>query len=344
MTMKKSACQFCVFMFLIAVDVNAVSLTSCKNALENKVCGITCTTADHSENVVFYKLPNTGSIVAQCVPDAGCFGPSQYNITQPDSVSTVLSFVHLREEAGEWRCVFGLTLVDLLVSWATYAQNVSTTMTSNTLVNTDIHVNATLECLHSAEDPTVTLQYENSYGTIDAISQTFECTDTLVACTDVDFTTYACPVIIRAESGINHFDTYSIQLKTKVFNVNTEDVKTIATGITFEHSTTTAEQQTTTHETTTTDTTTDETTTTETNNGSKENLIVIIIGTILGACVLIGIIIIIIMVLVKRRSNKRDYVNTTKQANSIKTLEPIVNKYDTPENMVMQHSNHWIMQ
>jgi hypothetical protein len=32
------------------------------------------------------------------------------------------------------------------------------------------------------------------------------------------------------------------------------------------------------------------------------------------------------MVLVKRRSNKRDYVNTTKQANSIKTLEPIVNK------------------
>jgi hypothetical protein len=48
------------------------------------------------------------------------------------------------------------------------------------------------------------------------------------------------------------------------------------------------------------------------------------------------------MVLVKRRSNKRDYVNTTKQANSIKTLEPIVNKYDAPENMVMQHSNHWI--
>jgi hypothetical protein len=118
--------------------------------------------------------------------------------------------------------------------------------------------------------------------------------------------------------------------------------------------TTTAEQQTTTDETTTTDTTTDETTTTdtttdekttmETNNGSNDNVKAIIIGTILGACVLIGMIIIIIIVLVKRRGNKRDYVNTTKQANSIKTLEPIVNKSDTSENMVMQHSNHRIMQ
>ena len=120
-TIKQNFNVRIVSCIVIAIHLNfvlAVSLTSCKNALENKVCGITCTTTDHSENVVFYKLPNTGSIVAQCVPDAGCFGPSQYNITQPDSVSTVLSFVHLREEAGEWRCVFGLTLVDLLVSWA----------------------------------------------------------------------------------------------------------------------------------------------------------------------------------------------------------------------------------
>jgi hypothetical protein len=113
--------------------------------------------------------------------------------------------------------------------------------------------------------------------------------------------------------------------------------------------TTTAEQQTTTDETITTDTSTDETTTTdtttmETNNGSKVNGIAIIIGPILGVCVLIGMIIPIIIVLVKRRGNKRDYVNTTKQANSIKTLEPIVNKSDTPEHMVMQHSNHRIMQ
>ena len=108
--------------------------------------------------------------------------------------------------------------------------------------------------------------------------------------------------------------------------------------------TTTAEQQTTTDETTTTDKTTDETTTMETNNGSKDNVIAIIIGTILGACVLTGMMIIIIIVLVKRRGNKRDYVNTTKQANSIKTLEPIVNKSDTSENMVIQHSNHRIMQ
>ena len=41
-------------------------------------------------------------------------------------------------------------------------------------------------------------------------------------------------MIITAESGINRSDTYSIQLKTKVSDVLTEDVKTIATGITFE--------------------------------------------------------------------------------------------------------------
>lgn len=41
-------------------------------------------------------------------------------------------------------------------------------------------------------------------------------------------------MIIKAESGINDSDTYSIQLKTNVSNVQTEDVKTIATGITFE--------------------------------------------------------------------------------------------------------------
>ena len=95
----------------IAIHLNfvlAVSLTPCSDALGNTVCGITCTTTDHSQNVAFYKLPDTGSAIAQCISGSGCFGPSQYNITQPNSVSTILSFV-------KWRCDYGLN-VDVL--WA----------------------------------------------------------------------------------------------------------------------------------------------------------------------------------------------------------------------------------
>jgi hypothetical protein len=78
----------------------AVLLTSCSDALENIVCGITCTTTDHSQNVAFYKLPDTGSVIAQCISGSGCFGPSQYNITQPNPVSTILSFVHYYSNTG----------------------------------------------------------------------------------------------------------------------------------------------------------------------------------------------------------------------------------------------------
>jgi hypothetical protein len=98
--------------------VLAISLTSCKDALENKVCGITCNTTDHSQNVAFYKLPNTGAIIAQCVPVVGCYGMSQYVITQPNSVSTILSFMHSRQQASEWRCDYGLNGTVVNVSWA----------------------------------------------------------------------------------------------------------------------------------------------------------------------------------------------------------------------------------
>ena len=329
MTMKTFACQFCVFVLLIAVGVNAISLTSCSDALENEVCGITCNTSDHLQNVAFYKLPDTGSVIAQCVPGSGCFGPSQYDIAQPNSVSTILSFMHSRQQASEWRCDYGLNFAVVNVSWATYPQNVSTTMTSNTQVNADIHVNATLECLYSAQNPTVTLQYENSNGKIDATSETFKCEDTPVACTDGNFTTYACPVIIATESGINHSDAYSIQLKTTVSNVQREDVKTIATGITFGRPTTTTEQQTTTDQQATTEqqTTTHETTTKKTKDGSTD-YVPIFIGTVFVVIVLITIIII---VLFKNRNNKRDQAKTTKQVNSNKTSELTENKLDTVE-------------
>ena len=66
----------------------------------------------------------------------------------------------------------------------------------------------------------------------------------------------------------------------------------------------------------------------ETNDDSISNGMIILAIT-LGAFALIGILITSIIVLAKKKGNKRDYVETTKQANSIKTLELIVNKSDT---------------
>ena len=43
-----------------------------------------------------------------------------------------------------------------------YPQAVSTTLTSNTTIDTSIDVNVTLDCLHSQSSPRVTLQYEVS--------------------------------------------------------------------------------------------------------------------------------------------------------------------------------------
>ena len=63
--------------------------------------------------------------------------------------------------------------------------------------------------------------------------ETFQCVATADYCADANFTTYVCTVVIRAENGIDHSATYSIKLKTKVGNVQREDVQTIATGITF---------------------------------------------------------------------------------------------------------------
>ena len=93
-------------------------MTPCNDQLENGVCAITCITTDISQNVFFSKLPDTGTVIAQCVPVTGCFGLPNYNITQPNSVSTVLSFVHSRQEEGEWRCDYGLNFVVVNVSWA----------------------------------------------------------------------------------------------------------------------------------------------------------------------------------------------------------------------------------
>jgi hypothetical protein len=96
----------------------------------------------------------------------------------------------------------------------------------------------------------------------------------------------------------------------------------------------------TTDETTTMEITTDETTTMGTKDSSKYIVIAIIIGTVSGTFGLI-IIIIIFIILVKRLGNKRDNVKTTKQDNFNKTLEPTVNKSDTPEHMAMQHGKLW---
>ena len=68
--------------------------------------------------MAFSKVADTVVIIAQCVPVVGCIGTGHYNITQPSSVSTVLSFVHSRQEAGEWRCDYGIYDVAVSVSWA----------------------------------------------------------------------------------------------------------------------------------------------------------------------------------------------------------------------------------
>ena len=93
-------------------------MTSCDNPLDNKACGLICTTTDHNEIVAFYKLPSTTTINAQCTPTVACGQYQQYNITQPDSVSTILSFVHSREKLGTWRCTNGSNDVNVSVFWA----------------------------------------------------------------------------------------------------------------------------------------------------------------------------------------------------------------------------------
>ena len=95
----------------------ALSLTSCDNPLENEVCNLTCTTTDHSQTVAFNKEPDS-SIIAQCVSGIGCFGTSQYSISQPNSVTTVLSFMHSRSNSGTWGCSYGLTSTSVSVPWA----------------------------------------------------------------------------------------------------------------------------------------------------------------------------------------------------------------------------------
>ena len=120
-TIKQNFNLSIVSCIVIAIHLNfvlAISLTPCADALENKVCGITCTTTDHSQNVAFYKLPDTGSAIAQCVPGSGCFALSGYNITQPNSVSTILSFELSRQQAIEWRCDYGLNFAVVNVTWA----------------------------------------------------------------------------------------------------------------------------------------------------------------------------------------------------------------------------------
>jgi hypothetical protein len=64
-------------------------------------------------------------------------------------------------------------------------------------------------------------------------TETFQRLATADSCADVNYTAYACAVDIRAEARIDYSYSYSIKLKAKVGNVQTEDVQTIATGITF---------------------------------------------------------------------------------------------------------------
>ena len=299
MQMKKYVSRFCVLLFLIIEDanVNALSLTSCDNPLENEVCNLTCTTIDHAQNVAFDKEPDI-AIIAQCLTDGRCFGSSLFSISQPNSTTTILSFIHLRNNAGIWRCSYGATPTSVSVPWATYPLTVSTTLTSNTTVDTHIDGNVTLGCLYSEQAPTVTLQYEDANGNNDAISaETFQCNATDIPCTDVNFTTYGCPVVVKEETGIDHSDTYSIKLKIKVTHVHTEDVHTIVTDITFKDPTTaaTTEQQ----------TITNETTTMGTNDDSKYSAKEIIIGAAgLAIFVLIVIITITTIIVCVRRRRK----------------------------------------
>ena len=64
--------------------------------------------------MAFYKLSSTTTVIAQCIPTVGCGAPSEYNLTQPDSVFTGLSFVHSREKLG----TYGSNDGDVSVFWA----------------------------------------------------------------------------------------------------------------------------------------------------------------------------------------------------------------------------------
>jgi hypothetical protein len=68
--------------------------------------------------LAFYKLPIITTAIVQCIPSVACGAYQQYNITQPDSVSTILSFVHSREKLGTWRCTYGSNNVNVSVFWA----------------------------------------------------------------------------------------------------------------------------------------------------------------------------------------------------------------------------------
>ena len=279
MQMKKYASRFSVLLFLIIenANVNALSLTSCDNPLENEVCNLTCTTIDHEQTVAFDKEPDI-AIIAQCFTDGQCFGSSLYSISQPNSMSTILSFIHLRNNTGTWRCSYGSTPTSVSVPWATYPKNVRTTLTSNTTVDTKIDGNVTLECLYSEEAPTVTLQYEDANGNNDATSaEIFQCHATDISCTDMNFTTYECPVVVKKETGIDYSDIYSIQLKIKVSHVQIEDVHTIVTDITFTGPPITTEQQ----------TATDKTAKKKTNDGAKDNNVLLIIVIVIVLIVII---------------------------------------------------------
>ena len=75
---------------------------------------------------------------------------------------------------------------------------------------------------------------QDANGNNDAISaEIFQCDATDIPCADVNFTTYGCPVVVKKETGIDLSGTYSIKLKIKVSYVQTEDVHTIVTDITF---------------------------------------------------------------------------------------------------------------
>jgi hypothetical protein len=107
----------CIFVIIQLYFFLALSLTSCDNPLENEVCNLTCTTIDHAQNVAFDKEPDI-AIIAQCLTDGRCFGSSLFNISQPNSTSTILSFIHLRNNAGTWRCSYGATPTPVSVPWA----------------------------------------------------------------------------------------------------------------------------------------------------------------------------------------------------------------------------------
>ena len=93
---------------------------------------------------------------------------------------------------------------------------------------------------------------------------------------------------------------------------------------------------------TTTEPSTDKTTPVETSDGSKDKVKIRNIEIGVGISTLIVIIMIIIaIVLAQKRGNKLDNAKNPKLDNSNKTLEPTVNKIDTPENMAMQHSKPW---